>query len=288
MQKGEIVFRLFVPAHQDAPKAVHPRVGALDDPAPGFLACLVFDCLSFLATRPSMRGETKLRQDIAHFLIVIAFVEAHALRLLLRGHRALGDHTVDRGPYQFHVMPVGALHRQPNRHAVAFGQQAALDPTFGAVGRIRAGFFPPQAAPWSSRRPCSASASQCPVARQTVPPPLARVSRRRLRRPTPETGRGRWIWHTIRSDSRLPIGSRYGERKTWHRHSGDLVRVDARHQSGGCSPVPGAAVRGQPRAPQRYGTRWSCGCWVYESVYVSLVVVMYSYPIVYQVIRIGS
>jgi hypothetical protein len=104
---------------------------------------------------------------------------------------------------------------------VALRPQTALDPAFGAVGRIRPGFFPLQAAPWSSRRPCSARPSQCPGARQTVPPPLASVARKRPLRPTPETGHGQWIWHITRSGAGLPTGIPSGGRKTWHRHSGD-------------------------------------------------------------------
>ena len=47
-------------------------------------------------------------------------------------------------------------------------------------------------------------------------------------------------------------------------------------------------MRERPRAHQRYGIRWSCGCWVCAPVFVLFVVVKYSYQIVYQVIRIGS
>src|SRR5262245_23436436 len=288
MQKGQIVFRLFVPTYQDAPKAVQPRMSPLDDPAPSLLARVVFERLRFRATRPNMGREPKLLQDIAHFLIVIAFVEAQALGVRLRGRRAFGDEAVERSPDQFHVMPVGARHCQPNGHPVALGQQAALDPAFGAIGGIRAGFFPPQVVPWSWHHPCSASPTRCPGARQTGPRPLARVSRRRPQRPTPDTGHGPWIWHITRSDSGPPTGSRCGARKKWHRHSGDPVRADGHRQSGGYSLVRGAAVRARSTAHRKYGTPWSSGCWGCESVCVWLVVVVSSYPRVYQVIRIGS
>src|SRR5215471_7868032 len=123
---------LFVPAYQDAPKTVHPRMRPLYHPAACLLARLLLDRLGFLAPRPNMRGEPKLLQDIAHFLIIVAFVEAHALRLRHRWLRALDDHTVERGPHQFHVMPVGAIDHQPNGDAVPLSQQTALDPAFGA------------------------------------------------------------------------------------------------------------------------------------------------------------
>src|SRR5919108_4530003 len=195
MEKGKIVFRLFVPAHQDTPKAIHPRVSALHHPAPSFLACYHFDRLRLLTPRPNMGGAPKLLQDLTDFLIVVAFVQAHALRVLGCWRRMRNHEALERRPHQLHIMPVGAIHRQPHGDAVALGQQTTLDPAFGTVGGIWPGFFPLQAEPWSLRRPCSASSSRSPAVRQTVPPPLARGPGKRPLRPRPETGRGRWIWH---------------------------------------------------------------------------------------------
>src|SRR5262245_761494 len=220
MQKGQIMLRLFVPAYQDAPKAVHPRMRPLHDPAPRALARLIFDRLCFLTTRPNMCGESKLRHDIAHFLIVVPFIETQALRLRRRWLRALDDEAVERGPHQFHIVPVSTSPHQSNRDTMALSQQTALDPAFGAIGGIGTS-SPPRVAPWSARRPCSASASQCLAARHTGLPPLARGAGTRPPQPTPETGRGRWIWHIIRSAAALPIGSLSAGRKKWHRRSDD-------------------------------------------------------------------
>ena len=185
-------------------------------------------------------------------------------------------------------MPVGALHHQPDGHPVALGQQAALDPAFGAIRSDWAGSSPPQAGPWSSRRPCSARPSQCRAARQTVPHPPARGSRRPPLRPTPETDRARWIWHITRSDSRAPIGSRCEARKKWHRHSGDPGPVGRPppkrwvvHRTGSSGARTAHSASSEMRNP------WSCGCWGHVRVFV-LVLVMYSCFQVYQVIRIGS
>lgn len=98
MEKGPIVFRLFVPTDHEAPNAVHPRMGPLDGPAPSPLARLVFERLRCLATRPHRGREPKLRQDLASFLIVIAWVEAPARGVRLRGRRAFGDEAVEGGP----------------------------------------------------------------------------------------------------------------------------------------------------------------------------------------------
>src|SRR5919108_3201885 len=99
MQKGQRMLRLFVPASQDAPKAVHPRLRPLHDPAPGSLARYSFDRLRFLSTRPHLGGEAKLRQALAPFLRVVPFLETPALWLCLRWLRALDDQAVECGPH---------------------------------------------------------------------------------------------------------------------------------------------------------------------------------------------
>src|SRR5262245_60944361 len=162
MEKGQIMFRLFVPAHQNTPTAVHPRVDPLHDPPPRSEPCLLRQRLGLLASGTDMGREPELVQQLPYLVILIAVVQAHALCLLRYGLWPFDHEAVERAPHQFHVMPVGPIDRQPNRYAAAFGQQAALDPAFGAVGRIRPGFFPPRGVPWSSPRPCTASPTPCP------------------------------------------------------------------------------------------------------------------------------
>jgi hypothetical protein len=253
MQKGEIVCRLFVPAHQDTSKAIHPRMCALDNPAPSLLARLVVARLGFLATRPNMGGEPTFLADIAAFLIVVPLVQAPPLRRLRRWGWTFDHEAIERGAHPLHVMPVGTIHRQPQGHTGALGQQATLHPAFGTIGRSWPGVFPPRAEPGSSRRPGFARSSQDPAVRQPGPLPCARISRRRPRRPLLESGRGRWSWHTTRSDGGLPIGSPCGARKTWRRHRGDPAHAAGRHQSGGYAPGWGAVVRERPTAHQKRG-----------------------------------
>jgi len=242
------MLRFVVPAYQDAPKAVHPRMGRLDDPAPSLLARWSCDRLCFLAPRPHRRGAPKRRQGSAHFLIVGPFVEAHALRWRLRWLRTLDAKAVKRGPHALHVMSVGTIQHQANGEAMPRSQQTALDPALGAIGGMWAGCFPPRVAPWSSRRPCSASASPCPAARPTVPLPCASVASRRPRRPTAETGRVRWTGDIPRSGARLPTGSPSGGRQTGHRHSGDQRHGAARPQRDADSQALEATVQGWPTA----------------------------------------
>jgi hypothetical protein len=94
MQKGKIVVGRFVPPNQHAPKAIHPTMRALHYPASGFKADVPFDRLGFFATSPDVGREAKLPQRLAHFLIVVPFVQTQALRALLGRAWAFHHQTV--------------------------------------------------------------------------------------------------------------------------------------------------------------------------------------------------
>ncbi len=161
MQKGDVVLGGFIPAHQDAPEAVQPTVGAFHHPAPGFEPSLSFDGLRLLAPTADVGGEAELVHDAAHLLKVVALVQAQPQGRILRmglvrtGCRSRHGQAVHRGPHQFHVVAVGPVHRQAHRNALGFSQQAALDAPLASVGGVGAGFSPRPRAIWSWRRPCS-------------------------------------------------------------------------------------------------------------------------------------
>jgi hypothetical protein len=46
---------------------------------PGF----PFDCLGFFPTRTDMGGKAEVVEDIAYFLVIVSFIQAHPLRLCL-------------------------------------------------------------------------------------------------------------------------------------------------------------------------------------------------------------
>lgn len=144
MQECDIVLGLLFPADEDAAKAVHPTVRAFDYPAPGAKARFAFDSLGFFAPRADMTREAELGHGIADFLVIVAFVQTQALRLLRRWLRPLHDYACKGIAYQFHVRAVGAGDDETDGHALACGQQAALDTRFAAIRRIGAGLFPAQ------------------------------------------------------------------------------------------------------------------------------------------------
>src|SRR5215472_4195119 len=83
MEKGQVIFRLFVPTDEQAAKAVHPRMRPFHDPTPRFEARFSLDGFGLRSSWANMGGKTEFAQDVTHLVIVIALVQAHALRLLL-------------------------------------------------------------------------------------------------------------------------------------------------------------------------------------------------------------
>ena len=129
MKKGDAVVRGLVPAYQNAPETVEPTVRAFHHPAPGRVPGLPLDGLGLLPAAADVRGEAKLVQRAPHLVIVIApvsstgqaLVQAHPLGMLSAGFRPGYRQTVQSFPYQFHIMAVGPVHRQTQRHSLAQG-----------------------------------------------------------------------------------------------------------------------------------------------------------------------
>jgi uncharacterized membrane protein YqiK len=125
---------------EDAAAAVHPTVGTLDDPPPGFEPRLALEGLLFFATCTDVGGESELAHDVAYLAIVIALVQAQALGFALGGRRALGHDVLQRFTRELHVVPVRPVNGRCQREARAFGQYAALDALLAPVRRIAPGF----------------------------------------------------------------------------------------------------------------------------------------------------
>ena len=80
MEHGEVGVGAFLPAGEDASEAVEPGVGAFDDPAAGAEAGLSFERLRFFAAAADVGGEGELVAELVHLGVVVALVEAEALR----------------------------------------------------------------------------------------------------------------------------------------------------------------------------------------------------------------
>ena len=160
--------------------------------------------LGFFPPGPNVGREANLLQRVAHFRVVVPFVQTHPLRALLRRAGAFDYQAVHGLLDQLHVMPIGARHSQADRDPLGFGQQAAVDAPFGAVGRMGAGFFPRRAALSSSLPPYSTRATRSPSNPHTVPPRLSTTLAIPRRPPILETAHAPWKGDTTRSVSHAP------------------------------------------------------------------------------------
>ena len=128
VEHGEVGVGAFFPAGEDAPEAVQPRVGALDDPAAGAEAGLVLDRLRFFAAAADVRGEAELGGELVDLVVVVAAVEAQPLRPLPGRLRSFDRDRLDRRPAELEVVQVGARRRDPDRDTLALGEEAPFRP----------------------------------------------------------------------------------------------------------------------------------------------------------------
>jgi hypothetical protein len=142
MEHGEVVLGALLPADKQATEAVEPGVGALNDPAPGSMADLAGECLDLLAARAQVQREAELGGQLAHLIVVIALIEAEALRMRLGRRRSRDDDAFQRGPRQLVIVAVGARDADAYGDAGSVGEERAFRPLWArSVG------FGPVAAP---------------------------------------------------------------------------------------------------------------------------------------------
>src|ERR687895_772367 len=216
MQKPQIVACFLVPADQDASETIHPTLCALHHPPPGFDPGLLFEGLGLFPARPNVGGEAKLGQQIAHFVVVIALIQAHPLRGCRARLRPRDRDTLDGLSGHLEVITIGALDRQADRHATAVGEHAALGAELAAVGWVPAHLFPPQGGLWSWPHPSRAIPSQSPARHRRQ---AGRSSTMPGRDPPPSTlgsGDARNCWSRYPSHAAHSTGIRYGARRRWH------------------------------------------------------------------------
>src|SRR5437588_6902034 len=127
MEHGDIVLRLLVPTNEDTAEAIHPTVRPLDYPAAGLVARAALDRLRLVRALGNVRRKAEFRHDLLRFCVVVPVIQAQALRRLGGWLGALYRNTLEGLADQLHIGAFGPVHRQPDRHALALDQQAALD-----------------------------------------------------------------------------------------------------------------------------------------------------------------
>lgn len=128
-------------ANAQAPVAVKPSEGALDDPAP---APEAFTRL--LSAPRNACCDAPLAQQVATERMVIALVGMQLVGPAARSSRQAGHGRQRRHQRREHlaVMPIGRRPLRHQRQAALLKQQVMLAAGFAAIGRIRSGVGTPE------------------------------------------------------------------------------------------------------------------------------------------------
>lgn len=155
MDEAEIIRGLLLPADQESPGAVGPRVVAFDDPPSG-AALASMTALRVFAFAGDVNCVASSSRGQPDGLRVVPFVRAQMLSAA-RGRAWSADRdALERVANQLLVMHIRAGDRDPQWNAAAVGQRRAFHTEFASIGRVFPGLFPPRAEPWSWLRPNSA------------------------------------------------------------------------------------------------------------------------------------
>lgn len=129
-----------LPAHEQAAKAVVPRICSLDDPAPWLSA---YDPKQGLLPASSdvrtNSAQPNRRRDVR---VVVALVETEVLGAA-RATRSPNRHSVEDFADHAGVGHVRAADQGGDRHAAPIGQDVSLYAAFRAVRRVRPREVPP-------------------------------------------------------------------------------------------------------------------------------------------------
>ena len=145
MDERQIVRDLFLPADQQPPGTIEPRMSTFNFPTTSF-ATPVRRLRSFIGLAWNVRLIAALANLAVHGFTSISLVEAKILRLGRRRFRTLDGNTVECLLHQFLVRHIGAGYGDGQRHAAAIDQRRAFDAEFATIGRVFPGFFPHPAA----------------------------------------------------------------------------------------------------------------------------------------------
>ena len=226
MQHRNVGICAFLPANENSSEAIHPTMSAFDDPAPSFEAGGLFDRLGFLATTTNVSGEVELSGEVTDLAVIISLVQTESLRRATRRDGTLNRDALERGSRHLEVHAVGAVDDEAERDSARVRQYAAFRSSLGTIRWIGTGFFPLRAAPYSSRRPSTASSNPPRRIHRRLRALFSTPSRRLLPPSIREnvgapTSLSRCPWRSKRS-----TGNRYGARTGWRSSHHDLERVD--------------------------------------------------------------
>ena len=107
---------------------MQPGVGALDDPAAGTEAGLVFERQRLLAARADVAGEAELGGELVHLREVVALVQAEPLRPLRCRLGPLDRDRLEPRPGELEVVQIRAGRFDAERDALTLAEEAPFRP----------------------------------------------------------------------------------------------------------------------------------------------------------------
>ena len=141
MQEAQVVGDFFLPADQQSPGTVEPRMSTFHFPTPRFAATML-RLRDLVGLAWNMRCVAPRAYFTVDRFAGVALVEAKILGLGRRWLGALDGNGVERVGDQLLVRHIGAFHGHSQRHATAIDQRRAFDAELAAIGRVFPGFFP--------------------------------------------------------------------------------------------------------------------------------------------------
>jgi hypothetical protein len=170
-------------------------MGALDHPAPGLVPCFLLERLRCCPTCPDVCREATVGPQLTDFVVVIALVQTHPLRLLTSRLRPRHGYARAGRVSHLDVMAIGPRSGKADRPAAVVGAQAAFGAALPPSGGVLADLVPPRGGPWSWPPPWPATARRSPGARRTRPDRVATAPGPRPRPPILGSGDARRSWN---------------------------------------------------------------------------------------------
>ena len=139
MKKCQVVFRLFLPPHQDSSGAIEPGMSAFHHPSPRSIARDGFFLHPLLTTTANMRLVVASKQFVVDGSGVIGRIQAQMLRRPLDWLWSTDNQTIEGDAQQFDIMAIGSRNDQSQGNPSSISQKAAFGSQFAAISGIRSG-----------------------------------------------------------------------------------------------------------------------------------------------------
>lgn len=146
MEHTEIVRDCLLPTDEQASKTIEPRVRPLHDPTSCLETGIPLFRLNLFSASSNVCGVAVLADEVFHFGIVVAFVQAEVLFVAACWLRRFDHALVERWLDEFHVVPVRSGNDDGDGNAFGLGQETAFGAAFPAIRGVWSRFSPPNGA----------------------------------------------------------------------------------------------------------------------------------------------